>query len=65
MTILRKVTDYDRGLLLMEMGRLKARGYRFAGETDPERLGADAWVLGVSLVEGKVQQPKGRKQGSR
>ena len=57
-------SERDRLLLRQEVERLKAKGYSFQGETESERLGVDAWVLSVGLVEERKpwRGLEGRKQ---
>ena len=62
--MLRTANDYDRWLLQQEMDRLKALGFSFKGDTEAERLGIDAWVLGVAVVEEKqkASRPSWRRR---
>ncbi len=62
--MLRTATDYDRLLLRREIERLKALGFSFKGDTEAERLGIDAWVLGVAVVEEKQKAGRPKRKGS-
>lgn len=58
MAQLRLLSDYDRLLMLNELDRLKQRGFSFQGKTEAEKLGVDAWILEVKVVEEKTPTGK-------
>jgi len=62
MSALRLADETDRFLLQLEMNALRRRGFRFDGATAAEKLGVDAWVLGVKVVEEKRAKRKGDRK---
>lgn len=55
---LRLTSVNDRWLLKKEIARLRALGYSFKGPTIEAQLGADAWVLQVSVVADKKRRKR-------